>query len=139
MEKILKNSEIEESIKILNEMDSILNTSDPNRKLPIKFLWKIDTNYRIIQEIAYRIEEKRNEIITKYRSDDYSIETILENGESVRQIKPEYYNEYIEQMNDISNIENKIVIDEIHLSEIENYNIIPSDFKAIKFMIEENI
>lgn len=139
MEKILKNSEIEESIKILNEMDSILNTSDPNRKLPIKFLWKIDTNYRRIQEIAYRIEEKRNEIITKYRSDDYSIETILENGESVRQIKPEYYNEYIEQMNDISNIENKIVIDEINLSEIENYNIIPSDFKAIKFMIEENI
>lgn len=130
----LKNYEI---INILNSLygeDSLINSKDPDKKLPVKILWKINGNIKTLKGIQERIQEEESKINEDYFNDEKS-EMSAEGGQI---IKEEYRAEFINKKNELMSIENEVNLSMINLNEIENLDFVPSDFMSIEFMIEDN-
>ncbi len=136
-EKILKNVEIERILMDLDRPDSIKNTTDSDKKLPIRILWKIETNYKTLKEIGDRIVEKRDTINKDYSSDEKSMEDTDPEGVPVRRVKPEFIEDWRSELNDLLGVENAVTIDPILLEDIESLDMVPGDFSSISFMVEE--
>ncbi|MBP5593916.1 MAG: hypothetical protein J6Y02_00945 [Pseudobutyrivibrio sp.] len=136
-EKILKNVEIERILMDLDRPDSIKNTTDSDKKLPIRILWKIETNYKALKEIGDRIVEKRDVINKDYSSDEKSMEDTDQEGVPVRRVKPEFIEDWRSELNDLLGVENAVTVDPILLEDIESLDMVPGDFSSISFMVEE--
>ena len=136
-EKILKNVEIERILMDLDRPDSIKNTTDSDKKLPIPILWKIETNYKALKEIGDRIVEKRDAINKDYSSDEKSMDDTDQEGVPVRRVKPEFIEDWRSELNDLLGVENAVTIDPILLADIESLDMVPGDFSSISFMVEE--
>ena len=136
-EKILKNVEIERILMDLDRPDSIKNTTDSDKKLPIRILWKIETNYKALKEIGDRIVEKRDAINKDYSSDEKSMDDTDQEGVPVRRVKPEFIEDWRSELNDLLGVENAVTIDPILLADIESLDMVPGDFSSISFMVEE--
>lgn len=136
----LYNYEVSKIMENLMKPQSIMNTDDPEKKLPISVLWAIDENVEKLQNIASRIQNKREEIEMQYIDDEHSSIVTLESGESVRQVKKEYFTEYNKQMSELMSIKNDIDISCVDVSVLEGYSLIPADYRSIRFMLnkEEN-
>lgn len=137
MIKTLTNYEISVIVKELSQANSILYTDDDTKRFPIKILWKIDGNFQKLQDLSKRIEEAKRKINLSYSTEEKSNETITADGKPIRQVKPEYLQEYQKELNDLYTITNDIEIDTIKLDAVENMNVTPHDFNLIKFMIEK--
>ena len=136
-EKILKNVEIERILMDLDRPDSIKNTTDSDKKLPIRILWKIETNYKALKEIGDRIAEKRDAINKDYSSDEKSMDDTDPEGVPVRRVKPEFLEDWRSELNDLLGVENAVTIDPILLEDIESLDMVPGDFSSISFMVEQ--
>lgn len=130
----LKNYEIINILNSLYREDSLINSKDSDKKLPVKILWKINGNVKKLKEIQERIQEEENEINEDYFNDEKS----EMNAEGGQIIKEEYRAEFINKKNELMSIENEVNLSMIDLNEIENLDFIPSDFMSIEFMIEDN-
>jgi len=137
MNKNLKNYEIEQIVNSFRSPDSLLNTTDSSKKLPIKILWKIDGNFRKLEEIEKRIEEKRITIQNDFATDEKSEEYTQEDGNVIRKVKDAYLNDFRNQLEELAQIDNEVDIAMISLEDIENFDMVPADFTSIRFMIEE--
>ncbi len=132
----LRNFEIEGIVKVLDNSESLLNTSDPTKKLPISVLWTMDENMTKLREIASRINKKREEIQGEYADDEHSFTETQEDGSMVRKVKEEYLKEFIEKMNELMSIENEINIKPIMIETIADCSLVPSDYRSIRFMLD---
>ena len=139
MKKTLSNYEIEYIFNKLNVPDNFLRTTDDNKKLPIKILWKIYNNLEALEKIFAKIDKEKMNINDSYSTDEKSSFVVNEEtGETLRQVKQEYLEQYKKDVNELMGIENELIIDTIPLSWIENINMLPSDFESIRFMIEDD-
>ena len=137
MQTTLKNIEIETIVNSLDSSTSIRNSSDPAKKLPIKLLWKIEKNYKTLRSLVDQLHAMRDTIVSKYSTDEKSVEETLESGETIRKVKPEFLDEWRTELEELAQVENDVEIDTISITEIENLDMVPGDFATIKFMVEE--
>ena len=136
MKKIkLRNFEIEGIVKSLSNPNSLLYTDDPTKKLPVSVLWVMDENMDKLRSISTRIQKKRDEIERGYADDDHSFTIDSEDG-PVRRVKDEYLKEFSSQINELMNIENEIEISAIDVNKLSDFSLIPSDYRSIRFMLE---
>ena len=134
----LSNFEISNIVEILMDSQSIINTSDPEKKLPIEVLWKIDENLEKLMNINSRIKKKRNEIEQEYINDECSYIDTLESGEQIRRIKKEYFKEFNEKIMELMQIQNEIEINPVEIKTLKNYLLVPKDFRSIRFMLDNS-
>ena len=129
----LTNYEIVEILNKLYSPDGLIQSTDPDKKLPVPVLWKINGNIRKLKEIQDRISEEEQKINEAYFNDDKS-ET---NEEGLQQVKPEFREAFINEKKELMNIENEVELSMIKLSDIEALSFVPSDFMLIEFMITD--
>ena len=127
----LKNYEIINILKILNDQDSIINSKNSDTKLSVKILWALSGNMKKFNDILEMITSQEQKINDEYFNEEKS--DIDENGNYV--IKPEFRDEFLKEKNDLMTIENEVDILMINLSDIQDLSFRPSDFMAINFMI----
>lgn len=134
----MKNFEIKNIVEVLASKDSILNFDDKDRKISFNILWNIDTNFRILFDIAKRVNGTLEKIENKYSDNEHSTAIINENGDEIgRNVKDEYINSINMERYELMNVDNEISISTISLSELSNYNLTGKEFQSIRFMIEE--
>lgn len=132
----LTNYEIASIIEVLDQNpDSIINTKDADKKLPISVLWDIDENMDKLRKIHQKIIQKRTEIEQGYQTDEYS-EEVEENGKTIRKVRPQYEQEFLGKIHELFNIVNEIDIVTIMINRLDGYDIIPRDFRQIRFMLD---
>lgn len=129
--KTLKNYEIVDILKELNDPDSIINSKNSDTKLPVKILWAISGNIKKLNDILELIHEQEQAINDSYFNDDKS----EVNDEGLYVVKTEFRDEFIKEKNDLMLIENEVDLSMINLSDIQDFNFRPSDFMSINFMI----
>lgn len=133
----LYNYEINGIVEALADPKSIMNTSDPEKKLPIEILWKMDENLEKLQSIDSRIRKKRGEIEQSYADDEHSYMDTLESGQSVRKIKEEYLREFNAKIMELMQIQNEVEISPIDLNTLQGYSLVPRDYRSIRFMLDK--
>lgn len=133
----LYNYEINGIVENLVKPQSIMYSNDPEKKLPISVLWRMDENMEKLQGIVNRIRAKREEIEQEYVDDEHSATVTLESGEVVRQIKDEYHKEFNKRLQELMTIKNEVEISCINVDELEGYSLIPSDYRSIRFMLDK--
>lgn len=129
--KILKNYEIVDILKELNDPDSIINSKSSDTKLSVKILWTISGNIKKLNDILDLIQEQEQAINDSYFNEDKS----EVNDEGLYVVKSEFRNDFIKEKNDLMVIENEVELSMINLSDIQDFNFRPSDFMSINFMI----
>ena len=133
--KTLKNFEIVDILNKLSEPDSLINSTSPDKKLPISILWKINGNVKVLREILIRVQEEEQKINDEYFNND---DKSFVNDEGLKEINLEYKDEFISKKNELFSIENEIEISMINLNDLIGVNFIPADFQSIEFMIAED-
>ena len=131
--KTLRNYEIIDIANRLNNPDSIINSKDTDKKLPVRLLWTINGNVKAIKSVLDRITEAEQKINEEYFNEEKSNST--ENGQL--EIKAEYRQEFIDKKKQLMEIENEVEITMIKLDELESFNFVPSDFASIEFMVTD--
>lgn len=131
--KTLRNYEIIDIANRLNNRDSIINSKDTDKKLPVRILWTINGNVKAIKSVLDRITEAEQKINEEYFNEEKSNST--ENGQL--EIKAEYRQEFIDKKKQLMEIENEVEITMIKLDELESFNFVPSDFASIEFMVTD--
>ena len=131
--KILKNYEIVEITNRLNRPDSIINSNDTDKKLPVRILWTINGNLKALKDIMQRISDEEQKINSEYFNEEKA--DTREDGQL--EIKAQYRQEFIEKKSELMNIENEVEINMINLSDLSDFNFVPSDFTAIEFMLTD--
>lgn len=131
--KTLRNYEIIDIANRLNNPDSIINSKDTDKKLPVRILWTINGNVKAIKSVLDRITEAEQKINEEYFNEEKSNST--ENGQL--EIKAEYRQEFIDKKKQLMEIENEVEITMIKLDELESFNFVPSDFASIEFMVTD--
>jgi len=129
--KTLKNYEIVDILKELNDPDSIINSKSSDTKLPVKILWTISGNIKKLNDILDLIQEQEQAINDSYFNEEKS----EVNDEGLYVVKSEFRNDFIKEKNDLMVIENEVELSMINLSDIQDFNFRPSDFMSINFMI----
>lgn len=137
----LTNNEINAIVRLLSDKDSLLNSSDPNRRFPITVLWNIETNFKKLSELNQRSAEAEQKIREKYFDEEHTEQVLDDNENSTGQvaIKLEYRMEYIEQMNELASIENEVQIVTIPFESLEKYELNGSELQSIRFMIDDPV
>ena len=127
----LKNKEIIEICRLLNEEDSILNSK--TKKVDFDILWAIDKNRRTLIDLSKNIQEMQKSLTDRYADDEHSI--LLEDG--TRSIKEEYRVEYMNDYVKLNNADNEIEIVSIDIDRLKNSSegLTPNDFSTIRFML----
>ena len=127
----LKNKEIIEICRLLNEEDSILNSK--TKKVDFDILWDIDKNRRTLIDLSKNIQEMQKSLTDRYADDEHSI--LLEDG--TRSIKEEYRVEYMNDYVKLNNADNVIEIVSIDIDRLKNSSegLTPNDFSTIRFML----
>ena len=127
----LKNKEIIEICRLLNEEDSILNSK--TKKVDFDILWDIDKNRRTLIDLSKNIQEMQKSLTDRYADDEHSI--LLEDG--TRSIKEEYRVEYMNDYVKLNNADNEIEIVSIDIDRLKNSSegLTPNDFSTIRFML----
>lgn len=129
----LNNSEIQAIVRNLSDQNSLLNSNDQTKKVAFSILWRLDGNFRKLSDISSRVDDEINKINSKYLDDKYSYD-----DEGGRRVKPEYLNDYNSSISEVLSTENEIEISTVTFSELDKYDLVPSDFQSIRFMIEED-
>lgn len=130
----LTNLEIVEIVQQLDSHDSILKSQSADKRLPISILWIIDGNYRIIKTYFDRVGEREKEINQEYFDEEHS----FTNKDGLAEVKPEFREEFIKKKDELFSIKNAIEIETIDIGRLENFNFVPSDFSAIRFMLAQD-
>ena len=133
----LYNYEVNAIVETLKNPQSIMNTNDPEKRLPIGVLWKIDENFEKLQNIANRIQKKREEIEMEYIDDEHSFVDNSEQGMGNRRVKDEYFNEFNDRIRELMSIQNAIDIDCVDVDALKDYSLIPRDYRSIRFMLDK--
>lgn len=122
----MKNSEI---IKITNAYQK----TDKKLKLPISVAWKRRLNLQKLMDARMLIDSAIREINLEYMDDEHSIET----GIDLREIKPEYLNEYGKKIYEIQDQDTPINIQTINsIEELGDVSISDDEMDTILFMVE---
>lgn len=129
----LENYEVVEIVNRFNAEDSILNSKDPNKTLPITILWKINRNVKAFKKVYEEIHEMEEKINQEYFNSDKS----APNEEGLREVLVEYRDEFLSKKNDLMTIKTDISIETIPLSSLEGLNFVPADFQSIEMMIDD--
>lgn len=129
----LTNMQVREILSKLTDPESIVNTKDTSKRLPVPILWKINGNIKVLKAIQDRIQEEDEKINSDYFNEEKSDKT--ENGQL--EIKPEFRTEFITKKEELYGIENALDLDVIKLDELSSFEFVPSDFMAIEFMITD--
>ena len=129
----MTNMEIVNVIQTLNSPDSLINSNDPEKKLPVSLLWTINGNIKSLKVIFDRIHEEELKINQAYFNDKKS--EINEDG--VQEIKMEFREEFLKEKNDLFAIKNDVDVTIIPLDSIKDFKLTPSDFNSISFMIDD--
>ena len=132
--KTFHNYEIIDILNALFSSDSLVNSKDPDKKLSVRILWKINGNINTLKAIQMRISEEEQKINEEYFNDEKSQKN--ENG--LQEVKPEFRTEFLNKKQELMNIENEVELSMIKLSELADVKFVPSDFMSIAFMIEED-
>ncbi|OUQ31124.1 hypothetical protein [Massilimicrobiota sp. An134] len=114
----LKNGTILHSVDALNKLAS----SD----LPIKVVYNLKKNIEILNDKLKFINERRNELIRKYGHDD-----------RITQDDQEAMQSFINDFNEILEIEEEVDIKTFTLEELDGSKISATDLSTIIFMIKE--
>lgn len=127
----LKNKEIIEICRLLNEEDSILNSK--TKKVDFDILWDIDKNRRTLIDLSKNIQEMQKSLTDRYADDEHSI--LLEDG--TRSIKEECRVEYMNDYVKLNNADNEIEIVSIDIDRLKSSSdgLTPNDFSTIRFML----
>lgn len=131
----LKNYEIVNIVNALSETDSLLNSKEPSKRLGSFLLWDIDNNFSSLLTLAKKINEFRVNIDKIYSDNEHSYTDTDENGNSIHRVKDEFIDEYKNEVETFMNKENEVSINMISINDLNGYDLIPSDFQSIKFMI----
>lgn len=129
----MTNMEIVNVIQTLNSPDSLINSNNSEKKLPVSLLWTINGNIKSLKVIFDRIHEEELKINQAYFNDEKS--DMHEDG--VQEIKMEFREEFSKEKNDLFAIKNDVDITIIPLDSIKDFQLTPSDFNSISFMIDD--
>jgi hypothetical protein len=122
----MKNSEI---IRITNAYQM----TDKNLKLPVSVAWKRRLNLQKLMEARKLIDEVIREMTTEYLDDEHSVPT----GNDLREIKPEYMDEYGKKIMEIHEQDTPVDIQKIaSIEELGNVSISDNEMDTILFMVE---
>ena len=130
----MSNYEIVDILNTLYSSESLINSRDPDKKLSVAILWKINGNIKTLKAIQERISEAEQKINDNYFTEEKS----LEKDDGYREIKPEYQAEFLKKKQELMNIKNEVNLSMIKLSDISEIQLVPSDFMSIAFMIAED-
>lgn len=100
----LENYKIVEIVNRFNAEDSILNSKDPNKTLPITILWKINRNVKAFRKVYEEIHEMEEKINQEYFNSDKS----APNEEGLMEVLLEYRDEFLSKKNDLMSIKTDI-------------------------------
>lgn len=134
----LYNYEVNNIVEALRNPQSIMYTNDPEKKLPISVLWKMDENFEKLQNIAIRIQKKREEIEMDYADDEHSYIDDSEQGMGNRKVKEEYFEEFNKRLSELMSIQNAVDIDCIDIETLKDYSLVPRDYRTIRFMLDKD-
>lgn len=132
----LTNYEINGIVSALKDSNSLLYTNDPTKRLPVPVLWVMDENFETLSKIASRIQKKREEIEREYIDDEHSYDDFDPNGNPIRKIKEQYFNEFNKRLIELMNIENEVEIRPISVDQIKDFSLVPVDYRSIRFMLD---
>lgn len=132
----MTNMEIVNVIQTLNSPDSLINSNDPGKKLPVSLLWTINGNIKSLKVIFDRIHEEELKINQAYFNDEKSDPI---NEEGVQEIKLEFREAFLKEKNELFAIKNDVDITIIPLDSIKDFQLTPSDFNSIGFMIDDEV
>lgn len=122
----MKNSEI---IKITNAYQR----TDKKLKLPVSVAWKRRLNLQKLMDARMLIDSAIREINIEYMDDEHSVET----GIDLREIRPEYLNEYGKKIYEIQDQDTPIDIQMIKsIEELGDVSISDDEMDTILFMVE---
>ena len=130
----MTNMEIVNVIQTLNSPDSLINSNDSEKKLPVSLLWTINGNIKPLKVIFDRIREEELKINQAYFNDEKSDPI---NEEGVQEIKLEFREAFLKEKNELFAIKNDVDITIIPLDSIKDFQLTPSDFNSISFMIDD--
>ena len=135
----LMNFEVSGIIETLDQnADSIINTNDTSKKLPISVLWDIDENLDKLRAINKKIIQKRQDIEKEYSDDVYSENVKAQDGTEMRRVKPEYIQEFSNKLTELMNIQNEVQIKPIDIERLEKCELVPRDYRTIRFMLSSS-
>lgn len=129
----LKNSEVVEIYKALKDEESILYSSDPDKKLPIRILWAIDGNLRLIESSFNRIRDLEIAINDEF----FTEEKCDKRDDGVLELKQEFRQAYADKKKELFSIEEEYDLKLIIIDDLEGFNFTPKDFSSIRFMLTE--
>ena len=95
--KTFHNYEIIDILNALFSSDSLVNSKDPDKKLSVRILWKINGNINTLKAIQMRISEEEQKINEEYFNDEKSQKN--ENG--LQEVKPEFRTEFLNKKQEL--------------------------------------
>lgn len=118
--------------KILNIVNAYQKGTD--LKLPPVLAWKRRVNMQEMIRVKGIIDEALAEIRKNYTDDEHSKDL----GNGIREVFPEYYNDYIKAQDELLNLDTEVSIEvvKVNLSDLGNAPISDNDLETLAFMIE---
>lgn len=132
----LTNGEIEFILDYING-DSYCFKKE-NNKVPSKVAWAMFNNRKALIDAKTKIDEFRTEINNSYIDDEHSYVTKNENGEDVRRVKDEYFNDYSNELEGLRRQRTDVTFSTISLKDIEDCSMDDIDYTYISYLLEEN-
>ena len=106
-------------------------------KLPANVAWARRVNIDKLFAAKKLIDEALSENQRRYGTDVYSTESKNDAGETVRTIKPEYFQDFLKEQAEILEQETDIAIKKVKIEDLGNVELTDADMDTLLFMIEE--
>lgn len=107
-------------------------------KLPIKIQWEMNKNLIALNEIRNTYNDFNQKLEQEYSDDEHAEDSINKNGESIREVKEKYREEFIKAKNEILATENDVNIRQFNIKDFGDINIDLPDMAMLSiFIIDE--
>lgn len=132
----LTNGEIEFIMNYMNGDSYCFKKT--NNKVIGTVSWAMFTNRKALTEAATRIDEFRTEINNGYINDEKSYVTKDDEGNDVRRVKTEYFDEYQKEIDELAAQRTDVTVTTISVKDLEDCVMDDLDYSMMAFLIEEN-
>ena len=134
MKKNLKNFEIENIVAVLTHNNSFLKNI--SIKLPFEFRQAVRINLKTLTERVVVYEEENKETIQRYVDSGYA----TDNGDGTINVKEEYRKTIVDELNELSNVNNEleiVTVDKTIVEKIKAMDISMAEENVLDFFIAE--
>lgn len=120
--------------KIVNDSTILMEVS--RKELPIKVSYALAKNIAKIEKELEIYNSERQKLLDKYCIKDENGENKIDKNNQLK-IQEKYLKDWERDIKELQNIELEIDIHKFKISDLDGYNMSPSELIAINYMIEE--